>query len=261
MLPKTALALACAVLLTTAGAVSPASASITVYGDVYCSNTGAPAEGVKVTAICTATFCERIPTIGYTNSYGHFSIYVDQCPFCAFSYYYEVTVGNDTHCCRMDGIGSSWDAGTWTVGCNYHCFVAGTPITMADGATKPIEKIEAGDLILAYDEATKEMKPDEVLHVHDPVVENSYLIINDRIRVTKEHPFMSNGEWTPVRELKVGDVLARADGTPEMVTKIELVLEPVKVFNFSTNPYETFVADGIIVHNKPLEENEEEMDP
>ena len=31
------------------------------------------------------------------------------------------------------------------------CFVAGTQITMADGNKKPIENIELGDLVLAFD--------------------------------------------------------------------------------------------------------------
>src|SRR5262245_2400686 len=42
------------------------------------------------------------------------------------------------------------------------CFLAGTPITMADGTTKPIEEIQVGDVVLAYDKVTGEMKPDPV---------------------------------------------------------------------------------------------------
>ena len=33
------------------------------------------------------------------------------------------------------------------------CFVAGTPIRMADGTDRPIEHVRAGDRVLAYDEA------------------------------------------------------------------------------------------------------------
>ena len=36
-----------------------------------------------------------------------------------------------------------------------------------------------------------------------------------------------------------------------VIESIKTVEEPVTVYNFSVNPYQTYVADGVIVHNKP----------
>jgi hypothetical protein len=40
------------------------------------------------------------------------------------------------------------DGGVVTVG----CFVAGTPVVLADGSLKPIEQVSVGDCVLSRDE-------------------------------------------------------------------------------------------------------------
>ena len=72
----------------------------------------------------------------------------------------------------------------WHCSCGGGCFLAGTQITLADGSTKPIERIEAGDVILAWDEKTGKLEPDKVRQVHDPVQWDYYLVVNGRIRLT-----------------------------------------------------------------------------
>ena len=134
--------------------------------------------------------------------------------------------------------------------CGDGCFLAGTPILMADGLTKPIEEIKPEDLIMAFDEATGELKEDKVTEFfeHDS---DEYLIINDNLRVTEHHPVYSNGEWIKIGKLKVGDMLSNPEGKPEKIMTIKKVLEPVKVYNLEVNPYHTYIAGGYIVHNKP----------
>ncbi len=132
------------------------------------------------------------------------------------------------------------------------CFLAGTEITMADGSTKIIESIQAGDVILAYDEATGEMKPDQVREVHDPIEAEYYLVVNRNLRLTPTHPMLSGSEWVEIGQLKVGDALTAMDGSTVTIDSIEIVQEKVTVYNFAVNPYGTYVADGIIVHNKKV---------
>ncbi len=143
--------------------------------------------------------------------------------------------------------------GTYYQGCSCGggCFLAGTEITMADGTTTVIEEIQAGDVILAFDEATGEMKPDKVLEVHAPSQWDYYLNVNGDLKLTAEHPVLSGGEWMEIGKLQVGDTLTRADGTVVPIESIETVHEAVTVYNFAVNPYESYVAGGIIVHNKP----------
>jgi hypothetical protein len=42
------------------------------------------------------------------------------------------------------------------------CFLAGTPVTMADGSSKPIEQVRAGDWVMSFDQKTGETKPGRV---------------------------------------------------------------------------------------------------
>jgi intein/homing endonuclease len=121
---------------------------------------------------------------------------------------------------------------------------------MADGSQKPIESIGVGDMVLAYDEATGEMKPDKVSVVHDPVEWDHYLLVNGALKLTPPHPVLTDGEWVAIGELEIGDSLTAADGSKVLIESLEVVSEPVTVYNFATNPYQTYVAGGFIVHNK-----------
>lgn len=139
----------------------------------------------------------------------------------------------------------------YVCGCSFNCFLAGTEISLADGTTKPVEDIAVGDVVLAYDEASGEMKPDAVKQVHRPTLVDSYLVVNERLHLTSAHPVLSDGAWVEIGDLRVGDSLTAADGGTVTIDSIEEVREPVTVYNFAVNPYGTYVADGIIVHNKP----------
>ena len=130
------------------------------------------------------------------------------------------------------------------------CFLAGTQIAMADGTMKPIEEIAVGDVVLAYDKATGEMKPDPVKRLHAPVTVDSYLVVNGKLRITPTQPVFSAGRWVEMGQLVKGDTLTSSDGSPMPIETIEVVRGPITVYNFDTNPFETFVADGFIVHRK-----------
>lgn len=149
--------------------------------------------------------------------------------------------------------------GDCTCGSGGGCFLAGTEITMADGSSKAIEQIQAGDVVLAYDEASGEMKPDSVSQVHEAVEVDHFLVINGTLRVTPSHPVLSAGQWVDVGALQVGDALTGADGGEVAIESIEVLRGPVTVYNFAVNPYETYVAGGIVAHNR--KEVPKEIDP
>jgi len=130
------------------------------------------------------------------------------------------------------------------------CFLAGTPILLVDGSFKPIEQVKVGDRIMAFDEKTRSLKPGTVskLFQHDA---DAYLIINQHLKVTGNHPVYSKGKWVEIGRLKIGDTLMNARGKPEPIASIQQVTEPVKVYNLEVNPYHTYIAGGIVVHNKP----------
>ena len=133
------------------------------------------------------------------------------------------------------------------------CFLSGTPILMADGTKKSIEKIKIGDRVLAFDEESGDLKEDVVkeFFVHTT---HDYLLINNYLRVTKNHPVFSNGEWVEIGILKVGDTLTGSQGKPIKISSIREINHPdidIPIYNLEVNPYHTYIAGGIIAHNKP----------
>jgi len=78
------------------------------------------------------------------------------------------------------------------------CFVKGTLVGMADGSFKPIELLEAGDLVVSFDELTKSFIHSEVqaVIVNPPkslvkiTLENGETII-----CTEDHLFLTTEGW------------------------------------------------------------------
>ncbi|MBK8232921.1 MAG: hypothetical protein IPK72_20650 [Candidatus Eisenbacteria bacterium] len=112
-----------------------------------------------------------------------------------------------------------------------------------------VEMIQVGDQVLSYDEEAAQLRGGEVVRVHAPYKVGHYLIINDRLRVTENHPILVRGAWTGAGDLRPGDMLTAADGTDEIVRTIRRVNQPTYVYNFQVSTG-TYVAAGLIVHNK-----------
>jgi hypothetical protein len=148
---------------------------------------------------------------------------------------------------EYSGVWGSCSCDPLDPGCD--CLLEGTPITLSDGTTKTVEAIQAGDRVLAYNETSRKMQVGEVLSVRQPFLTEFYFVINGRIRVTQNHPILVNGNWVPAGELRVGDRLTRPDGTFSPVFSVEKINQQAMVYNFQVS-VQTYVADGIIVHNK-----------
>ncbi len=86
------------------------------------------------------------------------------------------------------------------------CLLSGTPILMAEGSFKPIQEIKVGDKILAFDEKTGRFKEDKVVKFFEHSTDK-YLIINNKLKITSNHPVYSGGRIVDVSSLKVGDKL------------------------------------------------------
>ncbi|MBM3249147.1 MAG: hypothetical protein FJZ10_07010, partial [Candidatus Omnitrophica bacterium] len=140
------------------------------------------------------------------------------------------------------------------------CFLAGTPILLADGSQKPIEQIKVGDMILAYDVDKNKMIKDKVkaVSVHDA---DNYLIVNDELKATPNHPFFSEGKWVEIGNLKIGDKILKQDGSYQEIKNIKKIKAQEKVYNFEVsaeggsasggNPH-TYIANGYVVHNRKI---------
>jgi hypothetical protein len=118
------------------------------------------------------------------------------------------------------------------------CFLVGTQIRMADGSLKNIENIEVGDKVRSYDKESGEWKTGTVSNVfhHSPSeMTDYYLLLNDDLGVTPNHPIMVNGVWITAGQLNIGDVYGG-----NIITSIERIYERVSTFNFEVVPYHTY---------------------
>lgn|GEM_PF-370245 len=140
-------------------------------------------------------------------------------------------------------------------GCS-NCFVPGTQVLMANGATKPIEEIVAGDLVLSDDPLDGDPpgaeRVDEVYHTA------TYRVFHVRIEggevlSTGGHPFWTQRGWVVAEELSTGDRLMDALGNQNPISSIATESRDTPTLNLSVDHHHTyFVVAGtmpILVHN------------
>lgn len=127
------------------------------------------------------------------------------------------------------------------------CFLAGTLILTEDGEI-PIEKISVGDYVLSFNE---KIQKEEYSLVSEKFVHETrgYFIINEKIKVTGEHPFYTARGLVEVEDLKAGDFMKSSEGFEE-VEKIEFADGKVEVYNLEVAGNHNYFAEGVLVHNK-----------
>jgi len=129
------------------------------------------------------------------------------------------------------------------------CFLLGTQIKMFDGTSKNIEEIKIGDIVQTFNGLSFSNQKVTNTFYH-PIQEREYLIINDRLKITTNHPIILNNEWYESSSSKVGDYLLLSNGQYEQIYKIESVSENVDVYNLEVENTHTYFAEDILVHNK-----------
>ena len=142
------------------------------------------------------------------------------------------------------------------------CLLPGSMIKHSNGET-PIEEIEVGTKVIAYDVDNNKEVEAEILD-KAPHKADFYYKVND-LKLTSGHPIWANDSWSCVdpveykreciayghtldlepNKLEIGDVLY--DKT--LVEKIERVDETTEVWNIIIKDIHTYIANGILVHN------------
>ena len=138
---------------------------------------------------------------------------------------------------------------------NKGCFLPETLIRTADGSEVPISSVRPKDRVLAFTiegEAVIARVRAVVTHEVD-----QYRVVKTRnitVQVTAEHPFyVGNGTFKTVEALKAGDCIFAFDGrglSAEPIERITVIHEKVLVYNLQTDAPNTFLANGVLVHNK-----------
>ncbi|MCB9872961.1 MAG: hypothetical protein H6821_02180 [Planctomycetaceae bacterium] len=132
--------------------------------------------------------------------------------------------------------------------------------------TKNIEQVQAGDIVLAWDEETGDFAPKKVVRVFRNHTEHLRIVTvrasddarEQTLKTTNEHPFYVVGEgWIEAQFLRPGQELLQADN--RLATVVDSLLEPhpegLPVFNFEVEDAHTYFVSArtsdlpILVHN------------
>lgn len=106
-----------------------------------------------------------------------------------------------------------------------------------------------GDRVMAYDEVNKVFTPSIVNRTYAHQA-SEYLVINGVMRITPNHQVITpEGDWVPIADLAIGDEMVGPDGLPVRITSTESVTTDVPVYNLEIDVYQTYIADGVVVHN------------
>ncbi len=135
----------------------------------------------------------------------------------------------------------------------YYCFLPDTKILMADGSYKEIWHVKAGDEVVSYNVESKKMAKSKVVElIIHPNVLGEYLLINNKLKVTLNHPILINGEWKDAGMAVVGDTIVNSSGESEIVKSIEVAYQETHdLYNLHLDGSDhNYFADDVLVHNK-----------
>ncbi|ALG07862.1 polymorphic toxin-type HINT domain-containing protein [Kibdelosporangium phytohabitans] len=137
-------------------------------------------------------------------------------------------------------------------------FSGDTQVVMADGSTKPIEDIEAGDQVLATDPETGEKGARTVTAtmVHEDTLQDLVTEDGSKVTTTEDHPFWNDTDrqWQRADQLDPGDRLLTANGASTRVAGMRLVSAHLgAAHNLTVDDLHTFYVlvgtDPVLVHN------------
>ena len=133
------------------------------------------------------------------------------------------------------------------------CFPAGTKVHTQWGLAD-IEKLEVGVPVLTYNEETGEQEYKKVKKVMRRMTRRMCameLSNGTTLEVTPEHRFFSNGEWTPIEELNVNDILQLKDNSIVVIDNKIIFPTFVEVYNLEIEDNENYYVteEGVLVHN------------
>ncbi|WP_422368596.1 Ig-like domain-containing protein [Pelagibius sp.] len=153
------------------------------------------------------------------------------------------SAGNDRGSPADDG----WKDRGHGVETSPNCFVSGTLILRADGTSAPIESIEVGDEVMAFEELGP-LEPCKVIDVLQR--ENSQVVEISGLKCTPKHRFLTaDGEFKAVEDLNADTLLVDQNGRSRAAGPIKEVDGLHTVYNFTVERLHTYVAGGLRVHN------------
>ena len=138
-----------------------------------------------------------------------------------------------------------------------NCFVAGTPVLMADGTLKSIEQVRAGDMVASKDPLTGKQSAKRVLYTFRrlaPVILSLTLGNGESIGTTPGHPFAtsSRGNFVLAGNLPLKSELQEFDGHTTTLAAENTSALATPIFNFEVQDWHTYFVgtSHVWVHNQ-----------
>jgi len=150
------------------------------------------------------------------------------------------------------------------------CLVYGTMITLSDGTKKAIEDLEIGDVLKTVSIEGLDSADENAWKTFTTTSFNStessstvvaiqksqfsyYFLVNNTLKITFEHPVLierdGNYSFARAGDIQVGDkLLDDVSGWINIASK-ERIDTNVNVVNINVESQDTYVAEGILVHN------------
>ena len=133
------------------------------------------------------------------------------------------------------------------------CFASDTKISMADGSHKDIKNINIGDEVLGYNTSIHETISSRVVETFKHPDTQGYMIVNDDLKVTPEHPMYDGYEWKPIGQFGIFDNIQGIDGNKKSIDKLEYCNDVITTYNLEVeSEHHNYFAGSYLAHNKTV---------
>lgn len=118
-----------------------------------------------------------------------------------------------------------------------------------------IEDLQIGDLVYSYDEESKSVVEQEIIHlIESNKKQNIFSILLENgslVQTTTGHPFYVADKWTIAENLNIDDYLLSIDDENKLIRDISSKITHEKVYNLTVaNTHNYFVGEEqVLAHN------------
>jgi RHS repeat-associated protein len=144
-----------------------------------------------------------------------------------------------------------------------HSFVAGTPVLLAGGTSKPIEEVEPGDTVQATDPQTGETGARQVTHTIRTDDDKNFVDLTitgkdgaeHTVTATETHPFWSvtREAWVQAGDLREGELLRTSAGTYVQLSAVKKYEGSDRTYDLTVDDLHTYYVGAgdtsLLVHN------------
>jgi len=136
------------------------------------------------------------------------------------------------------------------------CFPAGMPVVMADGTSKGIDAVRAGEIVLSFNPSSHLVVPGRVMgtRTHAPEAAPELVLVNESLLTTIDHPFYVDGTRIRADALGVGTRLLhmseKATLEERAVMSLRRVPGHVATFELIVDGSGIYLVDSLMVFGK-----------